>query len=279
MPRQTSNHTIVGNLKKQVISYPSFRVSKDRICRVYLPSDYDSSRKEPYKVLYMFDGQNLFDKATSAFNQEWKIDETIEEKLKEGYPSMVVVGMYNSKDRESEYTPNFGYSISSFEYEGQVFNCDGDKTADFLINHVIPTIENKFNCGGSKEKRLVGGSSAGGNMTTYMAYQYPEYFQYYLSFSTAFHLYNLALPDDKMFKRVVSTFLDKKHLNKFSYILSAGGRGQEADYTQYVEKMIRLLIEGGFNKDLLGGLVDTSFKHNEKQWAFFFNKIYSFIAN
>lgn len=271
-------HTIVGTLKKMVISYPFFDVSKDRTCRVYLPSDYDAKREEPHKVLYLLDGQNVFDTFTSSYNQEWRVDETIEEKLAEGYPSMIVVGIYNSRKRIEEYTPRFDCVEKTVTFEGMDFNPQGENTADYVINYVIPRIEKEFNCGRSKEKRLFGGSSAGGNMATFMACAYPDYFQYFLSFSTAFHLYRKVLKTEKVFNYVVSTFLDKKHRNKFSYILTAGGCGQEAEYFPYVEQMKARLIEGGFNEELLVGLIDKKFDHNEKQWAFFFNKIYSFIA-
>lgn len=101
-------HTVVGTLKIAKIYNEHFKVDKKRIVRIWIPTNYQKNRKEPYKVIYMFDGQNLFDAKTSFIGKEWQIDETIEEYIKDGYASAIVVGIDNSSDRNDELTPSFG---------------------------------------------------------------------------------------------------------------------------------------------------------------------------
>src|SRR5215212_12069243 len=97
-----SEHTIVGTVRvlNQVTS-PELGNQRDIL--VYLPPAYDFSQQR-YPVIYMHDGQNLFDEATS-YNGEWQVDETMEALSQAGYPA-IVVGIPNLGARRiEEYNP------------------------------------------------------------------------------------------------------------------------------------------------------------------------------
>ena len=89
-------HTIVGNLDLVKIFYDNFLVRKNRTVRIWTPTSY-SEEEEPFDVIYMFDGSNLFDEATAFVHKEWQIDETIES-LKDEIRPCVVVGIDASND-------------------------------------------------------------------------------------------------------------------------------------------------------------------------------------
>ena len=240
-------YTVVGTLKIAKIYNEHFKVDKKRIVRIWIPTNYQKNRKEPYKVIYMFDGQNLFDAKTSFIGKEWQIDETIEEYIKDGYASAIVVGIDNSSDRNDELTPSFGY-----EFKEPITALDaiditpkGESTMEYVVEKVIPFIEEKYNVGRSKEYRIIGGSSLGGLMATLGIYMYPDTFDMALAFSPAYQLYKEAIGVDDVYEKIISTLTDKKHINKSTIIFSSGGKGFEASFTPYVYKIKEDLIKKG----------------------------------
>lgn len=278
--RSERNHTVVGKLKLVRISGENFEVAKKRMVRVWFPSDYDGKRKDPFDVLYMFDGQNLFDEATSYIGVEWSLDETIEKYIKLGLRSKVVVGLDCSSNRDSEYTPTFGFDIDQpFDALGErgIFP-RGEMTIDFLVNRVIPYIEQTYNVGRSKERRGIGGSSLGSLMALAGATAHPELFRDILAFSTPFHLYHDLVKDDRVYQRIIEVLTDSAHLNCFGLVLTSGGRGFEKDFMPYVKKLQRDLVTHGYDPGLIKAFVNKKFSHNERQWAYYFDKAYRFIS-
>ena len=97
--------TASGNIRMHV-GFHSTLLNNERTLAVYLPPGYDQNPDARYPVLYMQDGQNLFDTATSFAGVEWNADETAEKLIKEGKINpVIIVGIYNSPDRTEEYTP------------------------------------------------------------------------------------------------------------------------------------------------------------------------------
>lgn len=273
-------HTVVGTLKIAKIYNEHFKVDKKRIVRIWIPTNYQKNRKEPYKVIYMFDGQNFFDAKTSFIGKEWQIDETIEEYIKDGYASAIVVGIDNSSDRNDELTPSFGY-----EFKEPITALDaiditpkGESTMEYVVEKVIPFIEEKYNVGRSKEYRIIGGSSLGGLMATLGIYMYPDTFDMALAFSPAYQLYKEAIGVDDVYEKIISTLTDKKHINKSTIIFSSGGKGFEASFTPYVYKIKEDLIKRGYNSKFLYTLVNKKYNHNEVQWAHFFRQAYRKVS-
>ena len=130
--------TIRGNVRKIEDFYiPQFK--RKRNLWIYLPPDYETSKKT-YPVLYMNDGQNLFDAATSAFGTEWEIDDSLEklfiEKKTDG---VIVVGIENgSSHRLTEYTP------WEFVHDGQTYVGEGNQYVEFLVDTLKPYIDKNY---------------------------------------------------------------------------------------------------------------------------------------
>lgn len=97
--------TASGNIRNHV-GFHSTLLNNDRTLAVLLPPGYDDNPDKRYPVLYMQDGQNLFDTATSFAGVEWNVDETVTRMINEGkIEPIIIVAIYNSPDRTEEYTP------------------------------------------------------------------------------------------------------------------------------------------------------------------------------
>src|SRR5687767_4496361 len=100
-------HTLSGDVRHHK-SFHSTLLRNDRDLVIYLPPGYDTNPKARYSVLYLHDGQNLFDGATAFIpGKEWQIDETAQRLIAAGkIEPLIIVGINNTgKDRIDEYTP------------------------------------------------------------------------------------------------------------------------------------------------------------------------------
>src|ERR1039457_1330580 len=137
-------HSVLGEL--EIVTFNSKIFRNIRNLRVWLPGNYFApvNRNKHYPVLYMQDGQNLFDEAT-AFNHEWRVDDTIEfltGSMRNG--PMIVVGIDNAGGRRAnEYLP---YSDPDNTELGKPASQDihGKEYADFVIKEVMPFIQKKY---------------------------------------------------------------------------------------------------------------------------------------
>ena len=129
----------------QIITINSKVYKNIRNLRVWLPANYFApvNRNKRYPVLYMQDGQNLFDEAT-AFNHEWKFDETVQ--FLTGsmmiHP-MIVVGIDNTPRRANEYLPYPDPKTKSWA-NPETQDVHGKEYGDFVINEVMPLIQKKY---------------------------------------------------------------------------------------------------------------------------------------
>jgi predicted alpha/beta superfamily hydrolase len=150
----------------------------DRYRRIwlYLPPGYEQST-DSFPVLYMQDGQNLFDIKT-AFAGEWRIDEQLDSLIQIGGRKAIVVGIENGGSfRISEYTP-WPHPV----YGGG----GGDSYVDFLVNELKPIIDQQLRTRRGPEHTGIGGSSLGGLISIYGSLKYPEVFGKVLAFSNSF---------------------------------------------------------------------------------------------
>ena len=248
-----------GTLIKIILDMPQYNDSRKRTIRIWLPDGYEADSEKRYPVIYMHDGQNLFDRYTS-FSGEWEIDESLGAMMDGGYEGSIVVGIDNSDDRLNEYSPSWPRSSGGSAY---IQNPSGEKYAQFVTQTVKPYIDAHFKTNPNREATGIGGSSMGGVISFYMALAYPEVFGYALLFSTAMWVYQ---------SEVTATFLDFVSIASFSVFprlyLYAGGL--EPDVTPYVESIRSSLIIRGYPEANIAWHVDQSHGHNESAWAHYF---------
>ena len=135
-----------------------------RFLRVWLPPGYDDTGNggRRYPVLYLNDGQNLFEAATSFTGIEWQVDETAERLIREGaVPPMIIVGIDNTgEERLREYMPHRSMHPRMLRVQGKYY-------PDFLMKEVMPFVEGNYRVASGPENTGFGGSSLGALIALY----------------------------------------------------------------------------------------------------------------
>ena len=185
---QTKLPEVSSGKLERIENFKSKFVS-DRNIDVWLPEGY--SEKTKYNVLYMHDGQMLFDANTTWNKQEWKVDETMSQLIGDNkIPACIVVGIFNdADDRHSDFFPQkpfeslpekFRDSIMELNrYEGHALFAkpvQSDAYLKFIVEEVKPYIDSNFSVKTEKENTFIAGSSMGGLISMYAICEYPEAF-------------------------------------------------------------------------------------------------------
>jgi len=140
-------------------AFGSTNLKKSRTIAIWLPPNYTDST-ERYPVLYLHDGQNLFDASTAAFGTEWNADETATERIAQNrIKPVILVGIWNTPDRIMEYTPTFDKSIGA--------GGRGNDYVLFLVEELKPFIDKNYRTKPDRESTVIGGSSLGGLISLY----------------------------------------------------------------------------------------------------------------
>jgi alpha-glucosidase len=141
------------------------QLNRTRRVLIYLPPDYTAAKKH-FPVLYMHDGQNIFDDLTS-FAGEWNVDETLDS-ISNHRKEMIVVAIdHGGSKRINEYCP---YDMEKFG-EGE-----GDKYVDFLVKTLKPFVDKNYRTLKTKQNTFIAGSSMGGLISMYAVLKYPRVF-------------------------------------------------------------------------------------------------------
>lgn len=234
------------------------QLNRHRQIWIYLPPDYERSTKN-YPVLYMHDGQNLFDNSTSYVG-EWGVDEILNEMFEEGYPGIIVVGIeHGSEERLNEYSP-----WKRKDWGGGL----GDKHVAFLVETLKPVIDENFRTLSGRENTGIGGSSMGALISMYATLKHPEVFSRGLVFSPAF-----------WFAEQSYVFAENAAIDQeFSLYFLAGGKEYgELDVPVATQKMIDILTANGLPEHQYRFVVDPKGKHNEAFWGKYFKEAIAFL--
>jgi len=162
------HHTLTGTVRFHK-SIPSRHVEGGRDVIVYLPPGYNEEKPVRYPVLYMHDGQNLFDAATAFLNQEWGLDELVEDLIREGIiEPLIIVGIYNAGEKRiEEYT-----HVRDRKGHGGRARLH----ARFMVEELKPFIDREYRTLPDTANTGLGGSSLGGLATLYIGLHHPETF-------------------------------------------------------------------------------------------------------
>ncbi|HOP05601.1 MAG TPA: alpha/beta hydrolase-fold protein [Tenuifilaceae bacterium] len=221
------------------------QLKRRRTVRVYFPPNYSSSQGFP--VIYMFDGQNLFDNST-AFSGEWKVDETLDSLYRNRAFSCIVVAIYHGDaERLNELTP-----WPNTKKEGG----DGEKFAKFIVKDLKPYIDEHYRTLPDRDNTVIMGSSLGGLMSLYMALEYPDVF------GRAGVLSPSLWWSDEVYEHVDR--FKKKRFQKF-YI--SAGLNESPETNKNIEKVKKLLEVKGYSENELKVIVDPVGEHNEEFWS------------
>jgi predicted alpha/beta superfamily hydrolase len=228
-----------------VEQFASPQLGNSRKLRIYLPPGYDAHPEQRYPVLYMHDGQNLFDATAASYGVAWDIGTTMDKLIASGaIAPAIVVGIDNTKDRVAEYTPccdanNGGGKIDAY--------------MAFIVDTVKPWADANLRTLKDREHTAIMGSSLGGIASVYIAQKHPEVFSKAGGVSSSFWW------NDGVFIKNVPPHQPVR------FYLDAGTGGDGLEGTQ---KMRDAMLAKGYrlNEDLYyyeaeGGI------HNERSWA------------
>jgi predicted alpha/beta superfamily hydrolase len=144
-------------------------LKNERTIAVYLPPRYAKEKTKRYSVLYLHDGQNLFDPGAAAFGVDWHVHITADRLVNEGrITPTILVGVYNTPERIDDYTPHFN---PVREDGGR-----GDEYCRFLVEEVKPFIDHQYRTLPGREYTGVAGSSLGGLISLAIARWKPDVF-------------------------------------------------------------------------------------------------------
>lgn len=257
------DHTVIGWL--EIVPFESKIYHGTRTLRVLVPANYFSPHNahRSYPVLYMQDGQNLFDQVTSH-SGEWRMDETVEH-LVGGFriPPMFVVGIDNGGDkRSSEYLP-YPDPHNDKDNVADEKDVHGREYARFVVTEVMPFIEKRYRIVRGAMSTGLGGSSYGGDIALYTALQYPGTFGHLLIESPPLWIGN---------EQLVKDVQEAKALPQKIY-LGIGTNEDASDAKisdealQMVQELESVLRKKGLGPARLKVVVDEGGKHNEENWA------------
>ena len=230
-----------------------------REIQVWLPVDY-SENAEPYSVIYMHDGQNLFEPGNAFNGTDWKVDETITRLIAANkIKPCIVVGIPNSPDRMRELNLNTPL---------------GKAYAKFVIDEVMPFIQTKFNVSKNHKDSFIGGSSMGGLMSFQMGFKHPDKFGGAICMSSAFQRKFTNIIDEV--KRTEKMPLQCRfYMDTGEYEIEPG---EIDDIVICYKEMMQLMKEKGFVEgENLMGYFDKKATHTESAWAKRFNLPLTFL--
>lgn len=253
-----SEHTITGDVRLHD-AFHSRYLEHDRTIIVYVPPGYDARSAERYPVLYLHDGQNVFDRATSI-GEEWHVNEAAQSLILAGeIQPLIVVGIYNTGvHRIDEYTPTPG--------------SDGGGHADdygrMLVEELKPFIDRTYQTLPSAASTAIGGSSLGGLVTLHLGLRYP----------TAFSRLAVLSPsvwwDEREILRAVQALPHRLPLRIW---LDAGTAEGEKVLEDARALRDALVAKGWTMGDDLAYLEAPGGEHNERSWAARIGSVLKFL--
>jgi len=262
-----ANPSVAGDLRLHEFRSRVFRNS--RMLRVWLPPRYDApdNNTRQYPALYLNDGQNLFDRATAFGGVEWQVDETADRLIRqEAISPLIIVGIDNAQgDRIKEYLPYRAF-------HPPIFRPQGKRYPDFLMNEVVPFVQERYRIAIGPENTGLGGSSMGALISLYTVIARPQVF-------------------GRLLLESPSLFISHRRLLKYSRFFrqwpariflaigtrEAGHEDRDKQVVEDVRELERTLRRAGLDDRHLRVRIDEGATHNEGEWAKRFPEALSFL--
>jgi len=270
-----NNNDFVGQIKR-IENFPSQNVAT-RTVDIWLPINYSETKK--YQVLYMHDGQMLFDGKTTWNKQEWGVDEKIDSLTqKKAMKEVIVVAVWNIPEiRRLNYFPQKAIDfLSDTEKmividEAKKINLDltqitSDNYLKFLVTEVKPFVDSHFSVYTDTKNTAIMGSSMGGLISMYALCEYPDIFGKAACLSTHWiglkNVENNPIPT-AFFKYLMAKLPNPKtHKVYFDF----GTETLDAEYVRYEKDVNEILKAKGFGLSNSKNLKFENADHTENSW-------------
>jgi enterochelin esterase-like enzyme len=230
-----------------------------RNIEVYLPEGYNPC--QTYDVLYMHDGQNVFNPHTSYTGISWGVKEAIDSLLKEDkIRPVIVVAIWNTSNRFLEYMPNEPReSLMQLMAENNIQDTIvSDDYLKFIVHELKPFIDRKFGTNPRPEATFIMGSSMGGLISMYAVCQYPEVFGGAACLST-----HWPIADGIVLEYFRDNLPDPAN---HRFYFDFGTVNLDSIYEPYQLKADQMLRERGYDEDNWVTLKFDGADHNESSW-------------
>lgn len=246
---------------------------------IWLPQGYDASKK--YAVLYIHDGQMLYDPAQSWNKQAWDIDDVASNLFSENkIKDFIVVGIWNGgQTRHQDYFPQKPFEqltkiekdtvVAQLQRAGrtkEVFEPKSDKYLRFILEELKPYIDKKYHVNTNRENTFIAGSSMGGLISLYAICEYPEIFGGAACLSThwvgTFTLENNPVPN------LFIKYLDKKLPNNKNHKIyfDCGDQTLDGMYPPIQMRVDSLMKSKGYMDSNWVTRYFPGEDHSEKSW-------------
>ncbi len=240
-----------------------------RFLRVWLPPGYDDQANSGrrYPVLYLNDGQNLFEPSTSFTGVEWQVDETGDRLIREGViPPMIIVGIDNAgKDRLREYMPHRSM-------QPMILRVQGSRFPNFLTKEVMPFVARNYRVAAGPENTGLGGSSLGALISLYAAEILPGVIGRLLLESPALWASNRQVIKDS---RAIRRWPERVFLATGT--AEAGRKERDQSQVDDVRELAAILRRAGLDDKRLTLVIDDGATHHESAWARRFPEALTFL--
>ncbi|MEQ1677303.1 MAG: alpha/beta hydrolase-fold protein [Chitinophagaceae bacterium] len=224
------------------------QLNRKRRVLVYLPENYTTSGNYRYPVLYMHDGQNVFDAATS-FAGEWGVDEFLDTAF---IKTCIVVAVDNGSDkRMNEYCP-YDFTLNPNNPKGN--KGEGKQYVDFLVKTLKPFIDKKYRTLKDSRNTFIAGASMGGLISLYAVLKYPKVFGGAGVFSPSVWICKEEL------LQLIKTTGRKVKSNIYFYCGKQEGPGMVPDMLKAFEALAKV------SKSKIKVVIRDDGKHNEPTW-------------
>jgi predicted alpha/beta superfamily hydrolase len=249
--------SVVGDLRLHEFRSKIFR--NTRWLRVWLPPGYEAAESQSirYPVLYLNDGQNLFERATAFAGVEWQVDETADWLIRSNLiPPMILVGIDNmQKARIREYVPYRSLNPPILRPQGKQY-------PDFLLDEIMPFVQHQYRVALGPANTGLGGSSLGALISLYTVMTRAGVFGRLLLESPSLFLsYRSLLKETKNFRRWpqrIFLAIGTKEVGR-----DDRDRAVLAD----VKRLEQNLRRAGLDDDRLRVEIEEGAVHSEATWA------------
>jgi predicted alpha/beta superfamily hydrolase len=259
--------TATGDLR--IHPFRSRIYGNGRFLRVWLPPGYDDAQNaaRQFPVLYLNDGQNLFEPATSFNGIEWQVDETADRLIREQViPPLIIVGIDNAgKDRVREYMPHRSF-------QPMMLRVQGTRYPSFLTKEVMPFVERHYRVASGPPNTGLGGSSLGALIALYTVAVSPGIFGRMLLESPSLWAANRQIIRQS---RTVRRWPERVFLATGS--AEAGREDRDRSMVDDVQELAAILQRSGLDDRRLRLVVDQGASHHESAWARRFPDALSFL--
>jgi len=269
---------VVGGRIERMENFKSEYVTPRNI-DIWLPEGYPGS--DDYAVLYMHDGQMLFDPARTWNNQAWNIDDVASKLIAEGkVRNFIIVGIWNGgSTRHRDYFPQYPFDrlkrsekdtvVAQLQRAGRTkdeFKPRSDDYLKFIVKELKPFIEKKYAVKGTRENTFIAGSSMGGLISIYAICEYPEVFGGAACMST--HWVGTFTPENNPVPDSFLEYLSRKIPDPTNHKIyfDLGDRTLDALYPEIQRKVDIVMKNKGYTTERWITKYFPGEDHSEKSW-------------